>query len=88
MGEKLIDDILATSSATPVLQPRKIKHGIFTNESIGNVPGGNIAYCEALYVDLSKNTLTFCANTGETKLKIKNIDKIILVMFFIFCILS
>lgn len=31
MGDKLIDYILTSSSATPVLQPRKIKNGIFTN---------------------------------------------------------
>lgn len=42
MGGKLIDYILASSSATPVLQPRKIKHGIFTNYYID---GGFLMDC-------------------------------------------
>lgn len=42
-----------------------IKHGVFTDVLISGILVGHIAYCESLYVDLSKSTLTFCVDTGE-----------------------
>lgn len=42
-----------------------VKHGIFSDSSVGGVVAGHIAYCEGVYVDLSKTTLTFCVESGK-----------------------
>lgn len=42
-----------------------VKHGILSDRSVGGTVAGHIAYCEGVYVDLSKTTLTFCVESGK-----------------------
>ena len=68
MGDKLIDYILASSSATPVLQPRKIKHGIFTHYYIDGGFFDGLPIQKALkdgYEDILAIDLTYLKPTHE-----------------------
>ena len=42
-----------------------VKHCILSDMSVGGTVAGHIAYCEGVYVDLSKTTLTFCVESGK-----------------------
>ena len=48
MGDKLIDYVIASSSATPVLQPHKIKHGFIYNYYIDGGFADNLMVSQAL----------------------------------------
>lgn len=68
MGKKLIDYVIASCSATPVLQPHKIKHGFIYNYYIDGGFNDNLMVGQALkdgYKDILAIDLVYLKPTHE-----------------------
>ena len=66
MGDKLIDYVIASSRATPVLQPHKIKHGFIYNYYVDGGFADNLMVSQALkdgYEDILAIDLTYLKPT-------------------------